>query len=231
MFCIQCGVELADSEKRCPLCGTVVYHPDLQQKDDPPPYPNRYPKKENPTRGGIMFILTSLFVLPIGLTLFIDLRLNHAMTWAGYPAFSLILVYIWLILPLWFKRPNPVILVPIDFAAVGLFLVYINWATDGDWFLSLALPVVGFYTLYVTTLVTLMRYVPRGVLYIWSGAWMAQGGFFLLLEMFINITFDLRSSLLWSPYPAAAFIFIGFFLLVVAICRPIREELKKRFFV
>ena len=29
MYCIKCGVELADSEKVCPLCGTRVFHPDL----------------------------------------------------------------------------------------------------------------------------------------------------------------------------------------------------------
>ena len=29
MYCIKCGVELADSERVCPLCGTRVFHPDL----------------------------------------------------------------------------------------------------------------------------------------------------------------------------------------------------------
>ena len=31
MYCIKCGVELADTEKQCPLCGTLVYHPELEQ--------------------------------------------------------------------------------------------------------------------------------------------------------------------------------------------------------
>ena len=34
-------------------------------------------------------------------------------------------------LPLWFRRPNPVIFVPVDFAAIGLYLLYINFATGG----------------------------------------------------------------------------------------------------
>ena len=29
MYCIKCGVKLADTEKKCPLCGTVVYHPEF----------------------------------------------------------------------------------------------------------------------------------------------------------------------------------------------------------
>ena len=27
MYCVKCGVELADSQRVCPLCGTRVFHP------------------------------------------------------------------------------------------------------------------------------------------------------------------------------------------------------------
>ena len=37
MFCVKCGVALADSEKACPLCGTRVFHPDLPQPQGDPP--------------------------------------------------------------------------------------------------------------------------------------------------------------------------------------------------
>ena len=26
MYCVKCGVELADSQRVCPLCGTRVFH-------------------------------------------------------------------------------------------------------------------------------------------------------------------------------------------------------------
>ena len=39
MYCVKCGVELADGEKQCPLCGTRVYHPDIQTNEAFPPYP------------------------------------------------------------------------------------------------------------------------------------------------------------------------------------------------
>ena len=35
MYCIKCGVELADSEKVCPLCGLKVYHPELEKPQNP----------------------------------------------------------------------------------------------------------------------------------------------------------------------------------------------------
>ena len=36
MYCVKCGVRLADTEKVCPLCATRVYHPDLEQPKTPP---------------------------------------------------------------------------------------------------------------------------------------------------------------------------------------------------
>ena len=37
MYCIKCGVELADSEKVCPLCATRVFHPEMPMRDGEAP--------------------------------------------------------------------------------------------------------------------------------------------------------------------------------------------------
>ena len=45
MYCVNCGVRLEDTEKKCPLCGTVPYHPEIQRKPEESLYPpDRYPK-------------------------------------------------------------------------------------------------------------------------------------------------------------------------------------------
>ena len=61
MYCIKCGVELADSEKVCPLCGTRVFHPDLPQSEGEAPFPpDPRGKTEEFNRAGWLFILTLL---------------------------------------------------------------------------------------------------------------------------------------------------------------------------
>ena len=43
-YCVNCGVELEKSEKRCPLCGVEVINPAQPPEDKEPrqrPYPNR----------------------------------------------------------------------------------------------------------------------------------------------------------------------------------------------
>ena len=118
MYCIKCGVELADSEKVCPLCGTRVFHPDLPLPDGEAPYPaDARRRTEEFNRAGLLFILTMLAIIPAVICLLCDWRVNGHIVWSGYAAGGIVLTYILAVLPLWFRRPNPVIFVPVDFAA------------------------------------------------------------------------------------------------------------------
>ena len=62
MYCINCGVKLADTENKCPLCGTVPYHPDIQRGSAEKPYPiKEYPKsKKTVPIKNITFLLIHL---------------------------------------------------------------------------------------------------------------------------------------------------------------------------
>ena len=123
MYCIKCGVELADSEKVCPLCGTRVFHPDLPCGQGETPYPpDHRPRAEEVSRVGVLFVLTVLFLLPAVVSVLCDWRLSGGIVWSGYVVGGLLLLYVTVVLPLWFKRPNPVIFVPVDFIMLGLYL-------------------------------------------------------------------------------------------------------------
>ena len=112
MYCIKCGVELADSEKKCPLCGTVVFNPELSRPDGEPQYPRMpaaHPEKVN--HSGIMFVVTMLFLLPIVTSLLCDWQINGEIIWSGYGVGAVVLLYTLVVLPLWFRHPNPVIFI------------------------------------------------------------------------------------------------------------------------
>ena len=232
MYCIKCGVELADSEKRCPLCGTPVFHPDLPRNLPEPPYPaDRRIRREDVNRSGILFVLTVVALLPAILSLLCDWRINGTIVWSGYAAGAVGLLYVMIVLPLWFRHPNPVIFVPVDFAAIGLYLLYLNFATGGHWFLSFAFPVTGAIGLLVTAVVVLTRYLHGGWLYIYGGAFILAGGLAVLVEFLINLTFQLHETFFWSFYPLAAGVILGLMLIVIAICKPLRESLQRKFFL
>lgn len=231
MYCMQCGVKLADTEKKCPLCGLTVYHPELTQQETSPLFPeNRYPEVHPRSLLG-QVILTALYLIPINIVLLCDTQIHHSITWSGYVVGALVLSYVLLVLPSWFSRPNPVIFVPCGFAAIGVYLLYICLATGGSWFLSFAFPVTGITCLLVTAVVTLMRYTPKGGLYIFGGAFIAFGLFALLIEYLLNITFDGIRFVGWSLYPLGSLVLLGGLLIFLAICRPARERLERKMFL
>lgn len=231
MFCIHCGVELADSEACCPLCGTEVYHPSLERPEGDPPYPPFREELEEMRPAGARLLLTVLCAVAAAVPLVCEWQLSGTITWAGYAAGGVGLFYVLTVLPLWFARPNPVVFVPVDCAAVGVYLLYLDLATEGGWFLSFALPLLGAWALLLTTVITLCRYVGKGYLYIFGGSFIALGGMMLLLEFLLQHTFGGWSGFVWSIYPLAACCALGLFMIFVAICRPLREALHKKLFL
>jgi len=230
VYCIQCGVKLTDGERQCPLCQTEVCHPDFLNKEKIPLYPGkRYPAPE-PRPWALQLVIAIAMLIPLALMLSIDLKANGRATWCGYGIGALLLGYVIVILPFWFRKPNPVIFVPVDFVCVGLYLLYIDLAIGGNWFLSLAFPTTGFFGLVTTAVVTLTRYVGRGKLYIFGGATLALAAFMPLLEFLINLTFDRPHFVAWSLYPLIVLGLLGALLLFLAICRPARETLERRLF-
>lgn len=230
MYCANCGVQLADTEQVCPLCATRA-HPDLQRQPAQPLYPGQqYPAVQVSSRGA-QIILTTLFLLPMLICLQCDLLVSGGVTWSGYVVGALLTCYVLAVLPVWFKNPNPVIFVPCGFAAVGLYLLYIDIVTAGGWFLSFALPVTGFVCLVVTAVVTLLRYVGKGILYVFGGAFTALGAFMPLMGFLLNLTFFTPRFALWSLYPTTALVILGLMLIFLAICRPARETMQRKFFI
>ncbi len=231
MYCVKCGVELKDSEKICPLCNTAVFHPDIKQDDIDKPYPEFRRVDRKSIRRAVMLIVTVSFILVALTVTMIDFNISGGITWSGYAVGGLAITYIAFALPEWFQRPNPVIFTPIAFAAIILYLLYIDLTVQGGWFLSLAFPIAGIAGIIVTTVVALLRYVRRGQLFIIGGALIATGGYISLIEMFISITFDSVSFTGWSGFSLAAFFVLGMMLIIIGICKPLRLALSKVFFL
>ena len=229
MYCIKCGVKLADSEKKCPLCDTAVCHPDFELSSERPLYPRDKMPKSNSGSNALNGVVIVLFLVPMLVCFFADWFLDGKLEWFGYVAGALLLSYVAFALPLWFKKPNPVIFVPCDFVGIGLYLSYINLVTNGNWFMSFAFPLVGGLCLITCTVVTLIYYLRRGKLYILGGAFMVLGVFMLLIEFLIKITFGLH-FIGWSIYPLVVLLLFGGLLIYLAINSAAREMIERKIF-
>ncbi len=229
MYCIKCGAKLETSEGVCPLCGTRVYHPDITIEKEKKLYPkDKMPKVKHRSAmfNGAIIIM---FLIPLVVSFLADYNFDGVIEWFGYVFGALIIGYSAFALPLWFKRPNPVIFTPCVAAETVGYLFYINQVTKGDWFLSFAFPVAGGFGLIATAVVTLLHYIKKGRLYIWGGAFTLTGCFVMLIEFFIVITFDIE-FLGWSLYPLSVLVLLGGLLLYLAINKSAQEVMERKLF-
>lgn len=229
MYCINCGVKLVDTETVCPLCRMPVTVPEGVMVTGAPLYPRqKYPEQAQSGRA-FPVMMTVLSVLAIIVVILCDLS-GGSIGWCGYAIGGLVTAYVGLVLPAWFRNPNPVIFTPCFFGAAILYLLYIDLTVRGGWFLPFALPVTGLVGLIVTTMVTLLRYLRRGWLYIIGGCTMGFGGLAVLVELLLMVAFPAVRFIGWSVYPAVALAILGGFLIFLGICRPAREIMARKFF-
>ena len=230
MYCVKCGVELVDSQRKCPLCQTPVYMPDLDLNSDTP-YPPYKAEIEKLKPKGVLFIITVAHLVAFMVAFVCDLSGSLALEWCGYLFGALAVEYAVLFLPRWFARPHPAVFIPFAFFVLGCFLFCINYASGGGWFLTLALPLVAGGSFILSGAALLIYYLRRGYMYVIGGAFIAMAPYFLVAEWLSNVTFNGQSRLVWSPYPAVTAFGIGIMLIVISRVKPFRERVKKFFYI
>ncbi len=230
MYCIKCGARLSDGQTVCPICETRVYHPDFDIAEK-----HTYPKipfeSEEFNRTGLMFVITMLFLIPLFLPIILELSWHGDISWSGYASGGTLLFYAAFVMPYWFKKPNPVIFVPIFFALSIAFLLFICYETKGNWFMSFAFPVTGALGIIITAATAVLYYVKKGCLYTIGGMLIALGLWTVYLEFDIRVTFGVSTPFSWSSAPLTVLSLIGIMLIVIAIIRPLKESLRRIFFI
>ena len=229
MYCIKCGVHLEDSEKVCPLCGTRVYHPDLEIPAKEPIYPSSVRQQQRFKPRVTEVSLTVLFLIPIIITLITDIKVNGSFDFSLYVAGAIVAAYAIIVLPLWFTKPNPVIFVPTSCAAITLYVLVVDIMTGGGWFLKFAFPIAVAVTLIASAVTALNRYVRRAALYTVGGMIISIGALCVLIEHLTVICFGVE-LVFWSLYPFVILAMLGGLCIFIAAYRPARDYMERKFF-
>ena len=231
MYCVKCGVRLADGTAACPLCRTPVRDPDgAEAAPAAPTYPERYPAPPKTRRYPILAFLTALLVA-VSLSAFIYcITTLHKVGWSGYVMLACALVYFAVLFPFWFERREPLIFLPIGFGLACGYLLYICLYTGGSWFLSFAFPVTMLAGLLTTASVLLFRFGKRRRLLKIGILLTVIGLSNMLIEFFLCITFDTR-MFAWSLYPVCSFSLVGLVLILCGTIPGWRAYLEKKLFL
>ncbi|NLZ72616.1 MAG: hypothetical protein GX905_02195 [Bacteroidales bacterium] len=131
-YCVACGVELDKGLKVCPLCDTEVLLTDEQNDEqEKTAFSRRTPRIRRPRRNmefskAFVFLVSFILLIPLLVTLIVDLSINKTITWSFYPITSLILAWILLTYPSFFRGYSLFQVFTVDIFAISIFLLSLD---------------------------------------------------------------------------------------------------------
>jgi len=124
-YCVNCGVELDASAKKCALCSTPVINPNIQIREeakkpfaDEPVIPKTMQKKF------VAFVITMILLIPNIVLFFVNVFFLSEQRWSLYVFASSVLLWALTVLPFYMKKRNPYVVLAVDtvaFCAYNLF--------------------------------------------------------------------------------------------------------------
>ena len=229
MFCMKCGAKLGEREIKCPLCGFPL--PKISPEQEKSLYPRTERPRQREDFKGLLLFFTLLLCGGGGAVLAMDLSAGGGISFSAWVLFGLLLFYIAFLLPRWFRKPNPVIFLPVFGVCMLGLLWYLDFHYGSGWFFPLVLPLGAVFLLLLEAVVTLSRYVRGGKLYIYGGFFIALAFLSVATELMWRAFFASRICLTWSLIPLILLFLLGMGLIIIAIVPSFRAYVQRRFFV
>lgn len=225
MYCVNCGVELNPGAERCPLCGTPAWKPDPAE----PPYFATKPPEVPAVENYSLAILMSSMLLSVALCCgLLNLILLPGRFWSYYVIGAAVMLWVWFVLPMVFRKLPVVIRLTLDVAIVGVYIWLISIDLNGEaWFRGLVVPILIWACVLVFLLCLLSR--NRSIL---TKISLCVGAVALLvigIEYAIEYYLFGAAHLTWSLVVATICIALIIPLRVIRHVPALREEVRRRF--
>ncbi len=230
-YCVHCGVELAPSEKECPLCGAAVIDT-IKPWEEPKHYP--YPKTLQRTYDSIdkrySAIYASLFLaVPVAVSIITDICISGNITWSWYVLGAGLCIFCFFLMPILLKKRHIYLNVALDFAAVLIYLALIARLTSFSWYLPLAAPI----TVITASVFMASIYISKHAKPFSAAAaiLVLTGIACVAIEILIdNFAFG-YIKLFWSLIVTTSVFITALALLFIQKKQRLKEEIKKRLFM
>ena len=197
-ICVNCGVELDEGIKICPLCGK-----DPEEKIEQDNVSGNYPsgiiqlkKKEN--RKYFRELSGLIAISGIAACTIIDLLISNGLKWSLLSDISILSA--WIILTLYqfaYKRPVLVIISLMLTTLAALFFIDLI-VTGRAWYFAVGLPVTITVFISIGILIFLYRKVHMRGLNLIAMAFIVLAGFCIVTEIVLDRFQEASVDLLWS---------------------------------
>lgn len=232
-YCVNCGVELDGTLRRCPLCGTEVINPNQRSAPDPAarPYPSKVELLERRAARRFFTVMATLMLLiPPVVCLICDVLGTGAVTWSAYVIGATAMAYVYVLAPFAAEHPHPWLFLSLDCAVTLLFLYAIAVHSRGDWFLPLALPITLSAAAAVAAMLLLFRNCHAKFVRL-AGLLAAAGLLCGAIDLTVSRYLGQTPLLYWSLFVCVPCLILAIVSLVINKRVQFKEEMRRRFFI
>lgn len=227
-YCVNCGVKLKNSEKKCPLCNTKVINPNKMNIEYEPVYSN---KIENFKRINYKY-LSKIVILILMITSFLILLLDYVssgtITWSLYVVASILYLGTHLSFAV---LKNIYISLIIHLVSTELFMLFIAYMTHGmHWYLYLILPFIFIVWIYIMLVTYLIKRKKGDFLKKLSLGLLFSGLTVIAVEACIDLFRFNFINYNWSFYAALPITIISTITFILSYNKRIVDEIRQRMF-
>ena len=231
-YCVNCGVELGASEKRCPLCGVEVMNPlapSVGEAEAP------FPKDIERVRHRILRVTAArvfslLMAIPLISILLVDLIQDGALTWSLIPASSIVFAFMAFVFPCLFRDPPVWLFLLFGVTETCAFLFVLKMILGGDWLWLFALPITLLAGAAVIGVYLMLRSKRAPASLKAVIILLIVSVFVIVLQMLIELHLRGRIRIDWSLYAAIPCVMLSIVALIIGRLVRKSESFRKKMF-
>ncbi len=232
-YCVNCGVELASSEKICPLCGVEVINPAVKPVlgEESRPYPKYIEEIHyREIRIATSKVIAMLMSIPFVIVLLMDFLDNRSFSWSLLPAAGIALIFMMCIFPCMLKRPIVWLFILFGALETAVFLFIVWFIYGGSWLFLLALPLLAAACAfvegcYLAISAKRVRIHLKTIIVL-----LACMVFAVCVQILIELYLSGAIRLSWSVYVAITCGILSITVLIISRLYQKNESFKKRIF-
>lgn len=230
-YCVNCGVELGDSLKACPLCQTAVINPASPADNYTSPFFPTRREEVGPVSRREAALLLTVMLASVALSCgVLNLFFYSDTWWSFFIAGAAFMFWIWFVPPLLLRKMPIWPRLVLDVGAVGIYVLLIALAVDGmDWYLKLALPILVSAAAILPVIISMLRRRQFSILTSAVFVLIGFSVFSLCTELACDLYLTGKCSLDWSLVIIATCAGLSIPLIVIRRLPSLREEARRRF--
>lgn len=228
-YCVNCGVELDATLKKCPLCETIVYHPGKTEVSSQEAFPEKKGEVEKVSKKeGIIFV--SVLLLTIAVTCALLNILVYNRNWWSIPVNGIcITLWVFFMAAIFCEKITVYGMIFLDVIAIGNYLFMISLITSSDrWVIMIALPILAVTFGLLELSVFLSKKFPSSLLTGTLYFFITIAGVCVTIEATIDNYLREIIRLGWSAIVVTVCAIISVFIILILMMGRLRNSIRRR---